>query len=40
MGEYPALSEEDIAVIAVQRLVQSCRPVTVEFVHIEQLVAW
>lgn len=40
MGEYPALSEEDIAVIAVQRLAQSSRPVTVEFVHVEQLVAW
>lgn len=37
MGEYPALSEEDIAVIAAQRPAHS-KPVTVEYFNVEQLV--
>lgn len=38
MGEVPALSEEDIALIAEQRSSQSAHPVTVEYFNVEQLV--
>ena len=38
MGEYPALSEEEIAVIAAQRLSLTSRPVTVEYFSVEHLV--
>lgn len=36
MGEYPALSEEDIAMIASQRL-EAVRPARVECFDVEQL---
>lgn len=38
MGEHPALSDEEIAVIALQRLAQTPRPVTVEYFDVERLV--
>lgn len=38
MGEYPALSEEEIAVIALQRQSQPSRPVTVECFDVDHLV--
>lgn len=38
MGEVPALSEEEIAVIAAQRPAHPVRPVTVEYLNVEQLV--
>lgn len=38
MGEHPALSEEEIAVIALQRLAKSSPPVTIEYFDVERLV--
>ena len=40
MGEYPALSEEDIAVIALQRQALNPLPVVIEYFGVEQWVAW
>lgn len=39
MGEYPALSAEDIAVIAIQRLIQAgwVPPVRAEYRNLEDL---